>query len=155
MDRRAFLATAVAGTSVSLGGCLEDSPHASAADPPDEVVDEEFASISLEDAVAAVDEPPVITFREVDSQVAIEGSLTYSSSSCGGIELGETDYVADDGTLTTSVAGYYEQPSGTDCTADEVNTAYRLTLTFDDGLPSLVEVTEDGNMGTFEVTGSP
>ncbi|WP_290811711.1 hypothetical protein [Halovivax sp.] len=84
----------------------------------------------------------------------VEGRLTYSSSSCGGIELGRNDYDADEGRLTATIRWYYERPSDADCTADEVTRAYRATFPFDDGTPEAVAVTEDGNTGTFEETAS-
>ncbi|WP_254864535.1 hypothetical protein [Halovivax gelatinilyticus] len=155
MHRRSLLATVGLTVVGTLAGCLESTPLSGDPEPPDDLVEETFESITPDESVPASDEPPTIAFVEDDSRVVIEGSLTYSSSSCGGVDPGETSYDAVDGTVTTSVAAYYDHPSGTDCTADEVTTGYRLTLAFDDGVPETVEMTEDGTMGTFDVTESP
>ena len=153
MKRRRFIGLAAVSLTGALGGCLDENGGLSGGDDSsEESFETNLETIDWEDSTPADDEPPVITLEEADSRVVVEGALMYSSSSCGEVALGETDYDADEDVFTARMYGHFEQPANADCTADEVSQPYRLTVTFTDRLPGIVEVTEDGNTGTFVET---
>ena len=153
MNRRPFLGLAAVSLAGSLVGCLDrDGRLAGGDDTSGDAFETELETIDWGDTTPADDEPPEIALDVANARVVVEGALMYSSSSCGEVALGETEYDADEDVFSVRIYGSFEQPSDADCTLDEVSQPYRLTVTFTDGFPGTVEVTEDGNTGTFVET---
>ncbi|WP_144924755.1 hypothetical protein [Halorubrum salsamenti] len=161
MNRRALLAGAGIACA-SLGGCLDRSPSggddtgnggdsgSGGSDRPTELRDATI-TLGIDDAPAA-DEPPRIAFDEAASTVTVEGTISYSSSSCGEVALDRATYDAAEGAAAVRVISRRDPEAGEECTDDIAADSYRVGLTFDTGVPDTVEAVEDGEFDEFAVT---
>ncbi|ELZ38025.1 hypothetical protein C471_11241 [Halorubrum saccharovorum DSM 1137] len=161
MNRRTLLAGAGIAVTSSLGGCLDgslgdgtrdggDEPASGDPDRPTELRDATI-TLGIDDAPAA-DEPPRVAFDEEASVVTVEGTVSYSSSSCGEVALKRATYEPGGSAATVRVVGRRDPEAGEECTDDIAADSYRVELTFDMGVPDTVEVTEDGEFDEFVVT---
>jgi len=91
-------------------------------------------------------------FDEEASVVTVEGTVSYSSSSCGEVALKRATYEPGGSAATVRVVGRRDPEAGEECTDDIAADSYRVELTFDMGVPDTVEVTEDGEFDEFVVT---
>jgi len=164
MNRRTLLRGAGIGVTAALGGCLDGSlgnggggDEGGGTDPgdPGELRDATIAigadTAGIDDPPAA-DEPPRIAFDEAASRVTVAGTISYSSSSCGAVALDRAAYDAAEGTAAVRVIGGRDPEAGEECTDDITADSYRVTLTFDAGVPATVEAVEDGEFDEFVVT---
>ena len=171
MNRRTYLAGVAAASSTATLGCLDaptaDSESASDGDSengddergnggedarlPTELVESRLVTQGVGD-VPDADEPPVIHVDESEATVIIEGTITYSSSTCGEVMLDRATYDPGSGAAHVRVAGRTDREEGEPCTDDVVTRSYRVALAFDRGVPETVEAVEAGNVEEFVVT---
>lgn len=177
MNRRTLIATLGIGLSASSLGCLEDpagqsndgdeptdsdesnddessddeSNDDSETTLPTELVETEFITDGVSN-VPDVDEPPTIRVEPSDATAIVEGTISYSSSTCGEAFLDRAEYGPETGSANVRVAGRTQQDAGEVCTDDIVSQPYRVTLTFDAGVPESIEAIEAGNLEEFSVT---
>lgn len=162
MNRRTLLAGTGIALSTSLGGCFDGSPVGGDGDgdgygdgpgdpsTPTELVDTTFTTGI--DGAPAADEPPTIAFDEASSTVTVEGTVSYTSSSCGEVVLDRATYDEADGSASVRVVGGIDREEGEECTDDIASDSYRVELTFDEGVPATVEAVEDSEFDEFVVT---
>ncbi|PAU85361.1 hypothetical protein CK500_01440 [Halorubrum salipaludis] len=159
MNRRTLLGGVGVAFASSLGGCLDGSVGdgdgsgggtGGDGDRPTELRDATFTT-GIEGAPAA-DEPPRIAFDEAASRVTVEGTISYSSSSCGEVALDRATYDAAESAASVRVVGRRDAEAGEECTDDIAADSYRVELTFDGGVPETVEAVEDGEFDEFVVT---
>ncbi|MFP9192077.1 hypothetical protein [Natronosalvus vescus] len=176
MDRRSILSGVVIVLTTPLVGCLErptegangdgtgtngDGTGANGngtdtddTDParPTELQRSELTTVGDLSDVPSVDESPTITLEESTSPVTIEGTISYSSSSCGEVVLNWARYDSEDESASVRIIGRTDREAGQECTDDVVSQPYRVRLEFDEGVPASVEAIESGNLEEFTAT---
>lgn len=153
MNRRRFLATVV-GSGTLLGGCLR-LPGMGSGGPtkPDEVAKFEF-QLGRSDEPEPLDEghthaaDAIVESASDPSRLRVVGQLTSGSRSCKETRLHALEY--DHGTLTVEVLDDHVAGPNEACTSESAVVGYELLVTFEDVLPTTLDVTHFANTSFSE-----
>lgn len=154
MDRRTLLYKAGVGVvAVGVAGCLGGAPRAGdGTDSPSDASTPALADthFAIESAVSGqrLDEATVSTDG---SDVVVDGTI-HGNNGCYTAEL--SDATVEGGRLTVTVRSFERPQTGTEsvaCTQAIVEMGYRVTATFEGGLPDAVTVIHETPAGTTTV----
>lgn len=151
MKRRHLLGLATSGLAALVAGCL-DSPRADTTESPtpsptpnDPVEHDDVEATFTLDVDFGVDrfmpeDPPEVTV-ENETEVTVEGTIEYGSSTCGTGELAHIGYEQSQSRLDVLVVAADDTESNdedgdtpTPCTADLIRTGYRVEASVDGSL---------------------
>lgn len=128
MHRRRFLAAVPAGAL--FAGCTDlVTPGPTR---PTEVVAVDFETDV--DTDASWGDDPIVTADREDATVVVEGVGEYG---CGGLGHEPVAYDAESATLRVAVE--QDSAGASNCDDDLAAESYRLTVTFDEGVPARIE----------------
>lgn len=138
MERRRFLQV-VAISTISLAGCIGgDGLSTNSRTPrPTEVTETEFETeVTVDDGWSK----PIIIVDRQNSTVTVEGIGQYGSSRCGYLDY-QVDYSRENSLLRVTIVDKQEEPEKSEppCEDDVSGSAYRVTVKFDEGVPSRIE----------------
>lgn len=153
MNRRHFLAT-IAGSGTLLGGCLRLPGITShGVTKPDEIAEFAFKVGNAHDSqpldeghTHAVD--AIVESEDDPPRLRTVGQLASGSRSCKETLLHALEY--DRGTLTVEVLDDDVGGPNEPCTTERAVVGYELFVTFEDVLPTTLDVTHFGDTGFSE-----
>lgn len=148
MNRRYFLTTAV-GSGTLFCGCLRLLGRGTTGPTkPDGIAEFEF-QLGRSDEPEPLEEgythavDAVVESASDPLQLRVIGQLASGSRSCKETRLHALEY--DDSTLSVEVLDDYVASPNEACTSEQAVIGYQLLVTFEDALPTTLDVTHLGN----------
>lgn len=150
MERRVFLTSAASGV---ISGCVGDGPpdeggnrtdgNETASEGGVSVVDREFEVIESGGGTRGDDVS--IRFDADAGTATVEGTIA-GRNSCYTAELGGVGYESESGVLEVEIVTENKSSEGEACLSVITEIEYRLSVEFEDSLPSKTAVVHDGEV---------